>query len=347
MAKITILGAGSWGTALAILLAQSDHAVCLWSVHPQGLRLLEETHRHKNLPQASLPEAVQMEADLDRAMTGRDAVVFAVPSVYIQETAEKAAQAWRRVAGTCPLPILISASKGIDRDRLLPMTDLIEEAFRPLGPVQTVALSGPTHAEEVALGLPASMVAASLDQAAAREVQALFMNDRMRVYTNSDPLGVELCGALKNVMALAAGMSDGLGLGDNAKAALITRGMAEIYRLGMAMGAKPDTFYGLAGMGDLIVTATSRHSRNNRAGHYIGAGASVEEALERVGQVVEGVYAVRAAVILKEKYAVSMPIVDAVYAVLHHDKPVSEAVMELMRRKPKREDLQPGSEESF
>lgn len=341
MAKIVILGAGTWGSALSIMLAREGHDLTLWSAIAEELVQMSQSKKHKNLPGAILPDTLKTQPDLEKALEKKDLVVFAVPSIFIRETARKVSRVFaRQKEGASEVrPLILCVSKGIEKDTNEILTRVIQEELEKdgNGPFSYIAVSGPTHAEEVAIGLPSCLVAASPDLAKAETVQKIFMNERMRVYTNPDMIGVELCGALKNIIALAAGMSDGSGFGDNAKAALITRGAAEMTRLGLAMGGSAETFAGLAGIGDLIVTATSLHSRNYRCGYYLGQGKTLEEALQEVGQVVEGLNALPAALALKEKYKVQMPIVDGVQAVVNQGVPVREAVLSLMNRDPKSE----------
>lgn len=341
MAKIVILGAGTWGSALSIMLAREGHDLTLWSAIAEELVQMSQSKKHKNLPGAILPDTLKTQPDLKKALEKKDLVVFAVPSIFIRETARKVSQVFARQKGGVSeaRPLILCVSKGIEKDTNEILTKVIQEELEKdgNGSFSYIAVSGPTHAEEVAIGLPSCLVAASPDLAKAETVQKIFMNERMRVYTNPDMIGVELCGALKNIIALAAGMSDGSGFGDNAKAALITRGAAEMTRLGLAMGGSAETFAGLAGIGDLIVTATSLHSRNYRCGYYLGQGKTLEEALQEVGQVVEGLNALPAALALKEKYKVQMPIVDGVQAVVNQGVPVREAVLSLMNRDPKSE----------
>lgn len=329
MARIGVLGAGTWGIALARMLAIEEHAVTVWSALPREIEALETTRTQPNLPGVRIPDSISFTGDLKTACEGKDLLLFVVPSVFVRQTARKAAP-------FIPEGQLIAdAAKGIEPDTLLTMTEVIRDELKK--PASLVALSGPTHAEEVARDLPTTIVSASEDLEAAEKVQDLMMNARFRIYTNPDPKGVELCGAVKNIIALAAGISAGLGYGDNTKAALITRGMAEITRLGKAMGCREQTFYGLAGIGDLIVTATSRHSRNNRCGELIGKGVSPEEAKAQIGMVVEGINAIPAAIELAEKYQVNMPITEAVHQVVHEGRDPSDAVLELMTRDRKAE----------
>ena len=329
MASIGVLGAGTWGVALARMLVNAGHEVTVWSALPAEIDELSRTRRQKNLPDMAIPEKTVFTKQLEEACAWKDLILFAVPSVFVRATARAAAQ---YLGGN---RLVADAAKGIEPDTLLTMTEVIRDELR--NPAALVALSGPTHAEEVARDLPTTIVSASEDLKAAEAVQDVFMTPRFRVYTNPDVKGVELCGAVKNIIALAAGISAGLGYGDNTKAALITRGMAEITRLGVAMGCREQTFAGLAGIGDLIVTATSRHSRNNRCGELIGRGVPPEEAVRQVGMVVEGVNALPAAVALSRKYGVSMPITMAVSDVVRNGRSPGDAGMELMTRDRKAE----------
>ena len=332
--KIGILGAGTWGNALARMLAVNGSDVLLWSAIPSEVDHLAQTHTHPNLPGMVLPETMRFTKDLAEVCNGQDILVFAVPSVFVRSTAAKARPFVRYGQ------VIVDVAKGIEADTLLTMTEVIaDELGRADGPrgVRLVALSGPTHAEEVALDLPTTIVSASPDAEAAAIVQEAFSNGCMRVYTNPDIKGVELCGALKNVIALGVGISTGLGYGDNTRAALITRGIAELARLGIAMGCKMETFAGLAGIGDLIVTATSQHSRNNRAGQLIGKGRTPSQAVQEVGMVVEGMNALPAALELARRYRVDMPIVQTVNAVVNQGMSAADAVDTLMNRDPKDE----------
>ena len=326
---IGILGAATWGVAVARMLAESSHAVTVWSALPQEIHDLSKTRRHPNLPGMEIPASIRFTDDLAAACTGNELLVFAVPSVFVRQTAEKAAPFIARGQ------IIADLAKGIEPDTLLTLTEVIRDAVRRKtgrDDVRLVALSGPTHAEEVALQLPTAIVSASEDREAASFVQRAFTSAYMRVYTSEDCKGVELCGALKNIVALAAGISTGLGYGANLKAVIITRGLVEITRLGLAMGCAEQTFYGLAGIGDMIVTATSEHSRNNRAGMLIGQGYPAQEAAKRVGMVVEGIFALPAAMRLSERYQVELPIISAVNAVVSGETTPLDAVRELMNR---------------
>ena len=327
--SIGILGAGTWGVALARLLQRNGHAVTVWSKFPQEADALASTRVHPNLPGLTISEEIAFTSDVQTVCQDKDILLFAVPSVFVRSTAALAAEF---------IPdgqIIVDVAKGIEPDTLLTMTEVIRDELCKDGrhdQVKLVALSGPTHAEEVALDMPTAIVSACKDMAVAETVQDVFMNTCMRTYTNADVLGVELCGALKNIMALAAGISAGLGHGDNAKALLITRGMAEITRLGLAMGCSEQTFYGLAGIGDLIVTATSVHSRNNRCGMLLGQGMKPDEAIRAVGMVVEGINALPAAMQLAQRYGVEMPIVAGVNAVVTGAIPPAELGLALMTR---------------
>ena len=333
MKRIGVLGAGTWGMALARMLCNSGHRVTVWSALEREVEELSATRRHPNLPGMEIPEAVAFTKQIGEACTGMDVLLFAVPSVFVRSTAKAAAPY---------IPdgqIIVDVAKGIEADTLLTMTGIIaDELKNPT--VKLVALSGPTHAEEVARDLPTTIVSACEDQQTAELVQDVFFNTCMRVYTNDDVLGVELSGAMKNIMALAAGIAVGLGYGDNTKAAIMTRGIAEIARLGAAMGCNAQTFLGLAGIGDLIVTATSIHSRNNRCGMLLGQGVAPQEAVKQVGMVVEGINALPAAMRLAKQYNVEMPIVAAVNAVVEGTLSPEEAVHRLMSREKKAETNQ-------
>ena len=330
MKKIGVLGAGTWGMALARMLCNSGHDVTVWSAIAREIDEFSVTRRHPNLPGMEIPEAITFTKDMATVCQGKDILLFAVPSPFVRATARAAAS--YVTAGQ----IIVDVAKGIEADSLMTMTQIIASEITDPG-VKLVALSGPTHAEEVANDLPTTIVSACEDRAAAELVQDVFWNTCMRVYTNADVLGVELCGAMKNIIALAAGISAGLGFGDNTKAAIITRGIAEISRLGIAMGCKEQTFAGLAGIGDLIVTATSMHSRNNRCGMLLGQGIAPAEAVKQVGMVVEGINALPAAMKLSQTYAVEMPIAEAVNAIVNRGADPRETVMRLMAREKKAE----------
>ena len=332
--KIGILGAGTWGIALARMLAVNGSDVLVWSAIPKEVEDLARTRVHPNLPGMVLPESLRFTKEIAEVCSGQDILVFAVPSVFVRSTAAKARPYIRYGQ------LIVDVAKGIEPETLFTMTEVLaDELGKEDGPrgIRLVALSGPTHAEEVALDLPTTIVSASPDAEAAAIIQEAFTNQCMRVYTNPDIKGVELSGALKNVIALGVGISTGLGYGDNARAALITRGIAEIARLGVAMGCNVHTFAGLAGIGDLIVTATSQHSRNNRAGQLIGKGRTPAQAVQEVGMVVEGMNALPAALELARRYRVDMPIVQTVNAVVNQGMSAADAVDTLMNRDPKDE----------
>lgn len=332
MATITVFGAGTWGIALARLLAVNGHDVTVWSALAEELETLRTARRHKNLPGMELPASMHYTADMAAACRRRDLLLFAVPSPFVRSTAKKAAPY---------IPdgqLIVDVAKGVEERTLLTMAEIIEEELGAESRrASVVALSGPTHAEEVARDLPTAIVAGSADEAAAKAVQRIFTTPAFRVYTNPDRRGVELGGAVKNVIALAVGIALGLGYGDNAKAALITRGNAELARLGAAMGCEASTFAGLSGMGDLIVTCTSMHSRNLHAGMLLGRGMTADQARAEVGQVVEGMNTLPAARRLAKKYRVEMPIVESVGLMLDGSLQAKDALAALMSRDLKRE----------
>ena len=327
MAKVSVLGAGSWGTALAVMLHGNHHEVTLWSALSDEVTQLRRDREQKaKLPGVRIPENIVITDCLEEAVKDREMLVLAVPSVFVRGTS-------RQLSGLVPEgQLIVCVAKGVEEDTLMTMTDIIEQE---LPHVDAAVLSGPSHAEEAGKGIPTTCVAGAHTRQTAEHIQNLFMSETFRVYTSPDMLGIELGAALKNVVALAAGIADGLGYGDNTKAALITRGMAEISRLGIAMGGKIETFYGLSGIGDLIVTCASVHSRNRRAGVLIGQGCTMKEAMDQVKMVVEGVYSAKAARELAEKYQVEMPIIEQVNRVLFEDKPPADAVRELMLRDKK------------
>lgn len=325
--KVAVLGAGSWGTALAMVLADNGHEVRLWGHNPVQIDEINLHHTNKKyLPEITLPATIFGHSSLQESMEGIRTVVLAVPTKAIREVLRKLVKVTSQ-----PL-VIVHVSKGIEPDSLLRISEMIEEEM-PEGLLESVVvLSGPSHAEEVSLRHPTTVTVSSKNMGAAEKIQDLFINNNFRVYTNPDLIGVEIGGALKNIIALAAGISDGLGYGDNAKAALITRGLAEIARLGVKMGASPLTFSGLTGIGDLIVTCTSVHSRNWRAGNLLGKGQNLEEVLENMGMVVEGVRTTKAAYQLAEKYGVNMPITNALYNILFNGVNPKDAVDGLMSR---------------
>ena len=326
--KIAVLGSGGWGTALAMLLVENGHEVTLWSYLEEESRRLRETGENPLLPGVKLPRELSCTWDLS-CVQGCGVVVLATPSFGVRATAEQIRDLLD------PAAILVSVSKGIEKGTSLRMTQIIRQATEDRYPV--VALSGPSHAEEVARRVPTAVVSACPDRAAAEKIQDVFLNDRFRVYSSSDVVGVELGAALKNVMALCTGCCTGMGYGDNTKAMLMTRGLAEMARLGVALGGQRETFAGLAGMGDLIVTCTSMNSRNYRAGILIGQGVPVPEAIAKIGAVVEGYYAVDAARALAQKVGVEMPITEAAYEVLYQGRDPKEAILTLMRREKRHE----------
>lgn len=321
MAKISVLGAGGWGMALAITAFNNGHKVNLWSPFQNEVdALLKERTNERLLKDIYLPDEINITSDL-YCVEGDDLTIIATPSVAVKEVAEK-------LKIYSDIGIIVNVSKGFQSDTLMRLSEVIKNT---LPKSEVVALTGPSHAEEVARNIPTSIVAASDSKEAAIAVQKMLSNYNLRVYTSDDIIGAELGGAVKNVIAVAAGFCDGLGLGDNSKAALITRGLAEMTRLGIAMGAKAQTFAGLTGLGDLIVTCTSKHSRNNRFGFKIGNGVEIKSALEQVGTV-EGYYASRMAYKLSEKYGVEMPIITECYKVLYENKDINRAVYDLMTR---------------
>ena len=326
MAKIGVIGSGTWGTAIAVLLNNNGHQVDLWSAIPAEIEEMKETLKHKNLPEVTLPETICYTTDLEAAMEDKDILVLSVPSVFVRGTAKRMKEFCKEGQ------IIVDVAKGIEENTLMTMTQIIKDEIPKCEPV---ALSGPSHAEEVSRGLLTTCVAGSHKKEIAEYVQSVFMSPAFRVYTSPDVLGIEIGAALKNVIALAAGIADGYGCGDNTKAALITRGIAEISRLGTAMGGKSQTFSGLTGIGDLIVTCASMHSRNRRAGILIGKGYTMDEAMKEVQMVVEGVYSAKAALALSKKYEVPMPIVEQVNAVLFENKSAKEAIADLMLRDKK------------
>lgn len=330
MAKISILGGGSWGIAIAVLLHRNGHEITVWSALEDEIKMLQEKHEHKMLPDVKLPEDMIFTADDKEAVEGRDLLVMAVASAYTRTTAHRISSLVARDQK------ILNVAKGIEEHTLMTLSEIIEQEI----PQADVAvMSGPSHAEEVGRGIPTTIVVGARSRATAEYIQNLFMNEVFRVYISPDVLGMELGGSLKNVVALAAGIADGLGYGDNTKAALITRGIAEIARLGIAMGGRFETFCGLTGIGDLIVTCASMHSRNRRAGILIGQGRSCEAAMAEVQMVVEGVYSAKAAMELAEKYQIQMPIIEQVNKVLFEGKSAAQAVKELMLRDRKEEVL--------
>ena len=330
MANVGVLGAGSWGTALSVLLTENGHQVTVWSIDENEVNMLNEKREHvQKLPGVKLPDSMVVTTDLEGTVKGKDFLVLAVPSPFTRSTAKKMAPF------VAEGQIIVDVAKGIEEATLLTLSKQIEEEI----PQADVAvLSGPSHAEEVGRKLPTTCVIGAKTRKTAEYLQSMFISKVFRVYTSPDILGIELGGSLKNVIALAAGIADGLGYGDNTKAALITRGIAEIARLGVKMGGKIESFVGLTGIGDLIVTCASVHSRNRKAGYLIGQGKSVREAMDEVQMVVEGVYSAKAAAKLAKKYDVSMPIVEEVNKVLFEGKSPAQAVDDLMQRESRSEN---------
>lgn len=327
--NIGVIGAGSFGTALAVLLVGKGHQVKIWSRETEQLDLMKQIHENPQfLPDVKLPEELEMAYTMEEAMKGADIVLFSVP-----------AQAFRSVFAEAlphlePQTIVVNVAKGIEMGTLLRLSQVAHE-LKP--DVRYVTLSGPSHAEEVARNLPTTVAVASEDEALALEVQEAFITDMFRVYSNHDVAGVELGGSLKNIIALGAGISDGMGFGDNAKAALMTRGITEMCRLGASLGADMDTFSGLTGIGDLIVTCTSMHSRNRRCGILIGKGMEPEKAIKEIGMVVEGITTAEAAYALAKQYGIEMPITECIYKVIHGEMEAMDAVGFLMGRDKKNE----------
>lgn len=329
--KAAVVGSGAWGTALAIRLCKNGHDVTMWTFETELIEEMETTRRNPRLPGAVLPEGLKISGDY-ACVSGCELVVVAAPSFPIRSVSRGIAPYVDENA------VVVSVTKGIEKGTLLRMSEVVaQETGR-----EVVVLTGPSHAEEVALDVPTACLSACADKAKAEFVQDAFMADTFRIYTSPDAIGAELGGALKNVIALCAGVSDGLGCGDNTKAMLMTRGLTEIARLGMSMGASKDTFAGLAGVGDLIVTCTSMHSRNRRAGILIGQGKDVQAAMKEVGAVVEGYYAAESAYELCCKQGVDMPIVTAAYQVLYQGASAKDAVLELLHRRKKSEQEDAG-----
>ncbi len=330
--KIAVLGAGSWGTALAVLLEGKGYSVRMWEFFPElAAELARDRVNEKMLPGITIAESILITDDISEALESAEAILFVVPTVAVRSTATSAEP---HLTGT---PLIVNAAKGIEQGTTLRVSEILDEILPDRFSGRTVTLSGPSHAEEVSRGIPTTVVAASPDTEAATLTQEIFSTSTLRVYTNPDQVGVELAGALKNIIAVAAGVLDGLGYGDNTKGALMTRGLAEISRLGQVLGADPLTFAGLSGMGDLITTCISRHSRNRYVGERIGQGESLEEVLSGMVMVAEGVNTVRSAKELAGKTGVEMPITGAMYEVLFEGRDPGEAVLELMTRELKPE----------
>lgn len=325
--RIAVIGAGSWGIALSVLLHKNGHEVTVWSIIEDEINMLKKEHEHKDkLPGVKIPEEVMFTTNLETAVKDNDILVLAVPSPFVRSTSKSMKPLVKEGQ------IIVNVAKGIEENTLMTLSQIIEEEVPQ---AKVCVMCGPSHAEEVGRGIPTTIVVGSKEKEAAELLQNVFMNEVFRVYTSPDVLGMEIGSALKNVVALAAGIADGCGYGDNTKAALITRGIAEITRLGTKMGGCPETFAGLTGIGDLIVTCASMHSRNRRAGILIGQGKTMEEAMADVKMVVEGVYSAKAAMGLAEKYDVELPIISEVNKILFENKPAAEAVKDLMIRDKK------------
>ena len=329
--KIAVVGSGAWGTALAIRLHKNNHEVTIWTYETELIPQMEETRLNPRLPGAILPEGLKITGDY-ACVSGCPLVVMASPSFPLRNVCKGIAPYLDRDA------VIVSVTKGIETGTGLRMSQIVEAETGK----QVVVLTGPTHAEEVSQDIPTGILAACADKALAELVQDAFMSENFRVYTSPDPVGAELGGALKNVIALCAGVTDGLGFGDNTKALLMTRGLTEMARLGLSLGASKDSFAGLSGIGDLIVTCTSMHSRNRRAGILIGQGKSVSQAMEEVGAVVEGYYAARGAYELGKRQGIDMPITEAAYKVLYEGADARTACAELLLRRKKAESEDAG-----
>ncbi len=324
MKKVSFLGAGSWGTALAILCANNGHKVTLWSKVEAEIDMLRDNREHvERLPGVKLPDSIEIEPDLKKACTDKDIIVCSVASPFVRATAREAKPFIK------DNQIIVNVGKGIEESTLMTLCEILEDEL----PMADVAvLSGPSHAEEVSKGIPTTVVVGAKTEKTATFVQDVFMGRNFRVYTSPDIIGIELGGSLKNVIALAAGILDGMGLGDNTKAALITRGIAEISRLGVELGGRMETFSGLSGIGDLIVTCTSTHSRNHNCGYLLGQGKTLAEAKEEIKQVIEGVNCAKAAMALANKYHITMPIVEQINAILFENKSAKQAIKDLLVR---------------
>lgn len=330
--KISVLGAGSWGTALAMVLVENGHDVTIWGNKETQINEINEKHTNTHyLKEITLPTELVATINLEEAIKDADAVLFVVPTKAMRDVSKQFNEVCQNK------PIVIHASKGLEQDTHKRITEVLEEEISPSHREAIVVLSGPSHAEEVAVKDVTTITAASSSMEAAEYVQKLFSNDYFRVYTNSDVIGVEMGAALKNIIALGSGALKGLGYGDNARAAIMTRGLAEISRLGVAMGANPLTFIGLSGVGDLAVTCASEHSRNFRAGYLLGKGNSLDDVLDNMGMIVEGVYTTKAAYELAQERQIEMPITEAIYDVIYNHKDVSSTVKNIMLREHKSE----------
>lgn len=325
--RVGIIGAGSWGIALSVLLSKNGADVTVWSILDDEITMLKENHEHlTKLPGVKLPDSINFTTNLEETVKENEVLIMAVPSPFIRSTSQKMNPFVKEGQ------IIVNVAKGIEENTLMTLSEIIEQEIPQ---AKVAVMCGPTHAEEVGRGIPTSIVVGAKEQKVAELLQDLFMNETFRVYISPDVLGMEIGSSLKNVVALAAGIADGLGYGDNTKAALITRGIAEIARLGIKMGGKFETFAGLTGIGDLIVTCASMHSRNRRAGILLGQGKTMKEAMDEVNMVVEGVYSAKAAMQLSKKYNVELPIIEQVNLILFENKNAAEAVKDLMVREKK------------
>lgn len=330
--KISVLGAGGWGTTLAILLHYNGHNVSLWEYKKSYAKeLIKKRINEDYLPGIKIPKEIFITSDIEESSDDKNLIVLAVPSQFLRSVVKKIH--YHNIEDT----ILVSVSKGIEKNSLMTMSQMLKDVFPQLNENQVGVISGPSHAEEVSRRIPTAVVAASVDIETAKTIQAAFMTSYFRVYTSTDILGVELGGAFKNIIAIGAGIIDGAGFGDNTKAAIMTRGVAEISRLGLAMGARPETFAGLSGMGDLIVTCMSRHSRNRYVGEQIGKGKKLKQILKSMDQVAEGVETTRSAKQLAEKKEIETPITNEVYKILYENKDPVKATTDLMTRDMKSE----------
>ena len=339
--KVAVIGGGSWGTALAQVLYNNDYKVKIYDLSPEKVQEINQDHINSYLPDVKLPEDLKATTDLAEAVVGAEAVVVVVPSHAVRKAAKDIATVLE------PGTLVISATKGLEEDTYLRMSEVLAEELPAEFGEKITALSGPSHAEEVIKDHPTTVVAANEDKELAQQVQDMFMTEQLRVYTNPDMVGVELGAAVKNIIAIGAGIASGLGYGDNALAALITRGITEIKRLGVELGAKSMTFAGLTGLGDLIVTCTSKHSRNRRLGYKIGSGKTLEQSLDEMKMVAEGVKTAKAVYEVAQKHDIDMPISNQVYNILFNDKPPRESVNELMMRGKKHEIEEVAKEKSW
>lgn len=339
--RIAIIGAGSWGTALAITLSQNGHQVLLWARREEAAKRMKLQHRNpRYLSDALIPAAVTVTSDLHEAIRDADLWVFATPSQAIRAAAERI----RREEQEHENLIVVSVAKGIEQETMMTSSEILDDVLEVVPAERIGVLYGPSHAEEVAAAQPTAVVAAARDESVAREIQDAFMTPWFRVYVNTDVTGVEVGGSVKNVMAIAAGISDGVGFGDNAKGALITRGLAEIKRLGVEMGADPMTFSGLAGLGDLVVTCTSDHSRNRYVGEELGKGRDLDDVLSQMNMVAEGIDTTKSVHQLADTHEVEMPITRVVHRILFEETDPLDAVSELMMREPKKEHDTPAGD---